>query len=312
METIECPECGAVGREKVDDDWNWSPPECPNGHGEMTEEGLLRKTIINLDGSKTYTEVGKRGVVICQSRSENRSEWISSLLETILRLEPQQSDAGVIDFSEASARKWNRKRAKRRFGRWFRGTNNDLPPITDVRLRELAYGLIGEARDQAESESCWTTEDVSRWGGDGFLQQLKDYEIRREGEPVLLVHPEIPDDITGAFQQARECYRWGQDAASFGLCRIVLDTVIRVIDERRRDASWRQPIREEFKPLLNCIPPDLLSDSEKEWVSRFWTRSSDFLHGRGPLPGIEDAWDSLQATATILDRLVRRGAFRPK
>jgi hypothetical protein len=96
-----------------------------------------------------------------------------------------------------------------------------------------------------------------------FLNALKDYEVRRDGEPVLLVRGEIPDNVAQAFRQGRECYRWGLYAASFGLCRIILDAVVTFLDERKRDATWPQPVREEFKPLLNSIPPDLLSDMEK-------------------------------------------------
>ena len=311
MELRECPECGCTATQE------WEGQElddlfislnCPNGHGEITEEGLLRKAITDRDGSTTHIEVGKESLVIC--RGESPSERITTLLQTILRMgTPERDDAGVVDFAQASARKWNRKRAKRRFNRWLRDTNNDLPPIKDPRLRDLAERLIRDARSQIDAATDWTMEDLHRWAGDGFLQELKYYETRRDGEPVLLVRGEIPDTITGAFEQARECYRWGQYAASFGLCRIVLDIVITLIDQQKRDASWPLPVRDEFKPLLSCIPSDLLSDREKHWVSEFWTRSSSFLHGRGLLPGEDDAWSALQATATILNRLAGREAF---
>lgn len=264
MEVRECPECGSAAAEE------WQSEEsddfsvflrCPSGHGEITEEGLLRKTVTKLDGSKTYVEVGKEGVVI--SRGDDPSERITTLVEAILRLEtPEGTDLAVLDFAQASARKWNRKRAKRRFSRWLRETSNDVPPIKDPGLRDFAGRLIWDAQNRREASSDWTTEDLSRWAGDGFLQELRDYEIRRDGEPVLLVRGEIPDAITRAFQQARECYRWGLYAASFGICRTVLDIVVTLIDEGKRDASWPLPVRDEFKPLLSCIPTDLLSDQK--------------------------------------------------
>jgi len=306
MEARECPECGAV----TNPGDNFDFPNCPNGHGEISEEGLLHKAVINIDGSETYVEVGKEGVIVC--RGENSSEKISTLLETILRMEiPERTETGTLDFAQASARKWNRKRAKRRFNRWLRENNNDLPPIKDARLRDLAARLIEDTQKRIDASSGWTSDDVLRWGADGFLNELKAYEVRKDGEPVLLVRGEIPDDITQAFRQARECYRWGLYAASFGLCRIILDAVVTVINERKREVTWPPPLREEFKPILNSIPSDLLSDKEKSWARKFWERSSNFLHGRGALPGEDDAWGALSATATILDRLAGREAFSP-
>src|ERR1700687_2135618 len=101
-------------------------PNCPHGHGEISEEGLLRKGITNIDGSGTHVEVGREGTVICRGGSP--SEQVTVLLETILRMETSvRTDNETFDFAQASARKWNRKRAKRRFNRWLRENNNDLP-----------------------------------------------------------------------------------------------------------------------------------------------------------------------------------------
>jgi hypothetical protein len=60
-------------------------PNCPNGHGAITEEGLLTKVVANLDGSETYVEVGREGTTI--SSGESFGGDVISLLETILRLE---------------------------------------------------------------------------------------------------------------------------------------------------------------------------------------------------------------------------------
>lgn len=189
--------------------------------------------------------------------------------------------------------------------------DNDLPPIADSRLRELASRLVREAQERSEGSDDYSTEDLIRWSGNGFIYELKAYETRRNAEPVLLISAEIPGKIAQAFQQARECYRWGLYAACFGLCRIVLEAAVRFMDEKKRTASWPLPVRDEFKPLLSSIPPDLLSEKEKAWASDFWTRSSKFLHGIGPLPGEDDAWSALRATATILNRLSARGALNP-
>ena len=246
------------------------------------------------------------------SRGDDPSEQITTLVETISSLEtPEGDDSGVLDFAQASARKWNRKRAKRRFNRWLRETSNDIPPIKDARLRDFAKRLIWDVQNRTDASSDWTTKDLSRWAGIGFLQELEGLRNSERRRARLLVCGEIPDAIKRAFEQARECYRWGLYAASFGLCRIVLNIVVtpRVLGKR---SSWPLPVRDEFKPLLNCIPSDSLSDREKHWVAGFWTRSSGLLHGKGALPGEDDAWAALQSTVTILHRLTAKEAFSQK
>jgi hypothetical protein len=272
---------------------------------------LLDKLISNADGSKSYVEVGREGTIICRGGHS----WcdVPSLLATILRLEtPEATNLAVVDFAEANTRRWNRKRAKRRFKRWLRENDNYLPAIADARLRELADQLIRDVQERVDTSGRWTVDDISRWGGNDLLQKLKDYEIRKETEPVLLVGGDVPEVIRRSFNEARECYRWGLNGACFGLCRMVLDIVIRVIDEAKRDSTWPVPLRDEFKPLLQCIPSNLLSDREREWVSKFWRQSSNFLHGGGFVPGEDDAWSALQVTATLLDRLAGRKAFSQK
>jgi hypothetical protein len=107
-ETRECPQCGAVA-----ESWRWDEfeaglrfPNCPNGYRSITEEGLLSTYILNSDGLQTWAEVGKQGVVISQGR--NPAERITSLLESILRLEgPQAGETGVAAAMAAvSAREW--------------------------------------------------------------------------------------------------------------------------------------------------------------------------------------------------------------
>jgi hypothetical protein len=267
-EVRECPECGALAEQSRWDEFEEGLqfPNCPKGHGRITEEGLLDKVISNADGSKSYVEVGRGGSIICSGGHT----WcdVPSLLATILRLQtPEASKPAVVDFAEANARRWNRKKAKRRFKRWLRENDNYLPPIADGRLRELADQLVWDAPERVDTSGRWSFDDISRWGDNDLLSKLKDNEIRTETEPVLLVRGEIPEVIRHSFNEARECYRWGLNGACFGLCRIVLDIVIRVIDETKRDASWPQPLRDEFRAVLHSIP--LLSDSERARVSNF-------------------------------------------
>src|SRR5713101_2650383 len=194
MEQRKCPECDSVATEKFEgwDEWIWSPPECPNGHGLITEEGLL----LTSSG-----EVGKGGLVI--SYGDSPASCFATLLETISRLDrPDPSGNEVLDFARASDKRWNRKRAKRRFHRWLRETDNNLPPITDPRLRECAKRLTEDARSQVEASTCWTMEDLERWGRSGFLQELTDYESRRDAEePILLLADDLPERIGQAFKQ---------------------------------------------------------------------------------------------------------------
>jgi hypothetical protein len=224
METRICPSCGAV---TTDEFTGYDKPsfECPNGHGAVTEEGLLSQLITNVDGSKSVVEVGKGNFVI--SRGSTPSDRLTSLLDAILRLETKKpTDETVADLRQRSATNWNLKRAKRRFRRWLRDYKNDLPTITDSRMLELAERLRND-QSQVRTDNGWSMEDILRWSSSGFLYELKQYEDRLDEEPLLLVGEEIPQAIRKAFQQARECYRWGLYAAAFGLCRIVLESSVR-------------------------------------------------------------------------------------
>jgi hypothetical protein len=176
-------------------------------------------------------------------------------------------------------------------------------------LKELASHLRRCAQQDVDISAGWTIEDLTRWGGSELLQELKDYEIRKDTEPVLLVCSEVPENITDSLRQARECYRWGLFAACFGLCRIILELTVNFIDENKRAASWPSPIGSEFKAILNSFPPDVLSEQDRKWIGKVWSRSSEFLHGRGQLPAEDDAWDALQGSVTILERLAARNTF---
>jgi hypothetical protein len=165
---------------------------------------------------------------------------------------------------------------------------------------------MGDLQERVNTSGHWTFDDISRWGDNNLLSKLKDYEIRKDTEPVLLIRSDVPDIIKRSFEQARECYRWGLYGACFGLCRIILDVTVRVIDETKRNAI---PVHDEFGPLLNCIPDNLLNESERKSVSKFWTQASNFLHGKGPWPGKDEAWESLHFTAIIVDHLAGRTAF---
>jgi hypothetical protein len=73
-----CPDCGAPARAvsavsitgpQCEDDYFADLFECPNGHGEVTEDGLLLKQVTALDASAIVCQVGKGGFVRCLSRS---------------------------------------------------------------------------------------------------------------------------------------------------------------------------------------------------------------------------------------------------
>ena len=100
MEKQECPECGALSIEDIESDYDGlglsiSEPYCPNGHGTLTNEGLLNKKIVTCDGSTVPAEVGKADFVI--SQGANDSEQLTSLLQTIRSLEEPLGSAKVAD-----------------------------------------------------------------------------------------------------------------------------------------------------------------------------------------------------------------------
>lgn len=140
----------------------------------------------------------------------------------------------------------------------------------------------------------------------GFLQELKEYESRKEGEPILLFSEEIPGPLGKAFQQARECYRWGLFVATVGMCRVVLETAVRLAAERKREPSWPQQIDKNFKDRLSCVPHHLLSPTDRKRAEKIWDDCNTALHEAEASFGDDDAWQTLTDTAAIVATLANR------
>lgn len=299
MEQLKCPLCGSEaieleviedGSEAGIDEIGIGPPVCPGGHGLITEEGLL----LTREG-----EVGKGGFVI--SRGETDSAKITSLLQSIRDLEfVPSSSKNVVDLAQQRAKGWNRKRAKRRFRRWLSDYDNSLPPIPDAELRSLAERLLAEdQRKVQDSSHYWENDDLIRWMEYGLIDQVQRYEALRGSEPVLILAGAIPEDVRHAFDEAKECRRWGLNEACFALCRRIIDIALRSV--------WPTPVGGTFNTkVARC---DALSPEEKTWINRFWERSSNFLHGKEEAG---DAWQKLETIAAILQRLAERGAFESR
>jgi hypothetical protein len=310
-----CPECGS------DAVTNWlattdfledlqSTIECPNGHGEITEEGLLLKLESGQEGATIVSEVGKRGQVICQYGGTYN--LVETLLRAILQLENQIGRVDkIVDIEEVSSRQWNRKRAKRRFVKWLKENNNDLPALKDPVLLQLAQRLRSESLESGGTTSdSYSMDDILRWSSRGFLQELKEYELRMEQEPIRFSLEEWPASLKKAFDQARECYRWGLFVATVGMCRVILETVVTLVDAQMRKPSWPRPIDSTFKSIVNSIPPEILSLKAQEHAKSIWDDCNTALHEPGASFDEDDAWQTLHYTAAIASELVKHGAIK--
>ncbi len=65
----------------------------------------------------------------------------------------------IVDIEEVSSCQWNRKRAKRRFVKWLKEHNNNLPALKDPVLLQLAQALRSESLGSRGTTSEWYSMD---------------------------------------------------------------------------------------------------------------------------------------------------------
>jgi hypothetical protein len=228
----------------------------------------------------------------------------------MLRLEEQRSRQGkVINIEQANQRIWNSTRARRLFRRLFHDNDNKLPAIDDVAVVELARQLRDEqAEETRESGDDWSMEDLHEWVGGGFIYELKHYDLLKRTEPLLYSSDQVPEALRRAFDEARECYRWGRFLAAVGLSRVIVENAIKQVSNPRAAGSQDRPFREH----VESIPPELLPESDKARAMSVWKKGRFALHRPGEIFNEIDAWQALDDAATVVARLTSAGVLKEK
>ncbi|MDO8433961.1 MAG: hypothetical protein Q7S58_16300 [Candidatus Binatus sp.] len=303
--SLVCPQCGADAHRGLvadGDEVDWSA-RCANGHGEVTEDGLLLTTEKAADGYEVTQEAGKDGRVIC--RYGGPWKIADTLLQSILDLERQRLGPGkTVDLLSAKKIQWNLKAAKRRFRRLLNRSNNNLPPIEDQSLRELAAELLDEYRKGmwTGDDAWYSDDDLMRWSQEGFFQELKDYELRKSREPMLVLSKLLPEPLSTAFHQVRECYRNGLFVGTVGMSRVILEDVVKRASGDLEDGS-------SFVQMVYRLPESLLQTRDKQKAIRLKFDSNTVLHAAGVGFSESEAFLHFSGVAEIVSILANKGTL---
>ena len=199
-----------------------------------TAEGLAVTESVAEDGTTIVREVGHFDYVVyeyrvrpdnpeipweCYSIDEPDPEF---LLERIAELEKlccrlrQERPTSI----ELPQHKWNLKKARPRFRRWYR--EHDILGL-DVRadLRPLVTSILNGAVDQL-SDLASDPDFVIRAYETGDIGLLEDYVRRKLDRPPLILS-RIPQEIASLLTDANEAYRFGLFRAVAALCRATLE-----------------------------------------------------------------------------------------
>lgn len=297
MTSPRCPRCGTEGKDPFADRSGdlWAKLGCSVCGLELTPEGLL------VEGNR---EIGKKDVLIHEV-----GESLETLLKRVAQLENHAQQIGKVVDIETAGTSWNAKTARRRVRRWVFEHDNKIPPIRDEDLRKLIQRIMAEGETPLGDRDD-ILEQYNRYWSNGLWLRLEYYERRKMDEPMLILADELPKEIRSAFLEARECYRWGLFTAAVGFCRVILENVVKLTYELRRDSSWPSPIDDSFHSLVNCLPDKLLSVKERERVKEIRRQCNDALHNAAASFSEYEAWLALSDTVAIVTRLVNSGGLK--
>ena len=318
MGALKCPQCGheavapdLFGEDLNEPDWtSWA--HCPHCEMRLTDEGLAVGRETDSTGETQIVEWGRGGQVIWKYLAG--AQCVEPLLTTISELTQalSRTEDKVVPLAAADL-KWNHKRAKQRFRRWFAQTADGLATIADANLQRLAEKILNESPEPDHDEIFDRVWNETLSNENGHLDHILGYEHAKAVEPTL-IFGDLPETTRAALLEAREAWRWGLPVATVALCRLVLEDVIRRAANESKSRGTLAPIfgdkideddrGETFSSLVSSIPNEVLPPAKKAEASRIWRRASSVLHGLDTTP--EVAW-IYQATLTIAKILLNRG-----
>ena len=318
MGNLKCPQCGReatrpepFGEDLNEPEWTWWP-HCSRCEMRLTDEGLAVGSVTDTSGGTQIIEWGRGGQVIWKYLAG--AQRVESILTTISELSQalSRTEDKVVPLAAADL-KWNHKRAKQRFRRWFAQTADGLATIADADLRRLAEKILDELPEPDHDEIFDRVWNETLSNENGHLDHILGYEQAKAAEPRL-VFGDLPETTRDALLEAREAWRWGLPVATVALCRLVLEDVIRRAAKESNSKSGTTPIfgyemaegdrGDTFSSLVSSIPNEVLPPLQKTEASRIWRRASEVLHGIDTKPEVASIY---QATLMIARILLNRG-----
>lgn len=287
MSAKRCPNCSGEAKDPgfpSADDPPWAGGlHCPRCEVELTPEELVVERTTDVKGHPLIREIGKGGFVIWEYRPDDAR--IESLLSRIAELdEDREAAPGEPIPLEQGVRKWNRKRAARRFRRWCLECDNRFLEIEDDRLRSLAQNILLERPEPELDGALWDRVFAETSSNqNGHLDRIFNYESTKASEPAV-PFKDLRPETKRALREAQEAHRWGLRVATAALCRVVLEDVVRraaasYAAERGPSALFRED--SPFKTLLDWIPPEALTARARERALEIWREASAAVHKAG-------------------------------
>jgi hypothetical protein len=317
MGQMKCPRCGCeatpaepFGEDLNEAEWTWRP-HCSRCEMSLNDEGLALEIRTDSNEETQIIEWGKGDKIIWRYlQGDQRAEY---LLKTISELGVALSQArdNVVSIATADL-KWNHKRAKQRFKRWFAQTADGLATVADATLRRLAERILDEEPQPDTDEIFDKVWNETLSNENGHLDHIIGYETAKAAEPRL-VFADLPDATRVALLEAREAWRWGLPIATVALCRLVLEEVVRGAAKESNAEGNLTPIfgyelaadnaGDTFSSLVSSIPNEVLPPLQKTKATKVWRRASGVLHGIDTKPDV--VW-IYEATLTIARMLLNR------
>ncbi|MFI5396265.1 MAG: hypothetical protein ACHQ9S_12100 [Candidatus Binatia bacterium] len=277
-----------------------------------TSEGLVIEELPADEGWTIVREVGKLGYVVFEYRCRDEDigddvgqtidEDVSFLLQRIADLERrcerlQQEKPTSI---ELPLHKWNLKKARQRFRRWYR-EHEPLYLEVKLELRPMVGAILkSEADSHVDPGNLF---DRAMENGDVFL--IEDYERRKLDRPPLILS-RLPSNLASLLAESNEAYRFGLFRATAALCRATLERSIRMILEVGLDTDVAVPIdRHDLASLITSLPDRLLKNRGRVLAHEIRTKANDALHNGVELSE-DEAWSLLARTTLIVQALLDR------
>lgn len=280
-----------------------------------TPEGLLIEEIPDQDGWTIVREVGKLGYVILEYRMRETDDDglitteggpdVNFLLDRIADLETicarlRRQEPTSIDLPQY---KWNLKKAKQRFRRWYQG-RDILALNVRPELRSLVTSILAAGPNQG-SDPVSAPDFLTQAYETGDIGVLEDYVRRKLDRPPLILS-RIPEQIASLLAEANEAYRLGVFRAAAALCRATLERTLRMILENGLDRDVALPIdRDDLAILINSIPERLLKKPGRDFAHEIRMMANDALHF-GRTLSEDEAWRLLVLTTRIVQALLDR------
>jgi hypothetical protein len=191
--------------------------------------------------------------------------------------------------------------ARRRLQRWYRERKNPVLSLT-APFEAIAKRALDRRIDEPTDEGI-----VARVRED--ILDYRDYYRRKSEAPVLFLKT-MPADLRWLIEEANEAFAWGLCRAAVILGRAMLEDVAKRVVRDQAHRTARPRTERDFHAVLNCVPPDILFEREKDRARELYVRCSQIAHESSVDVYENVARTILTEVAGLIETMVRRDGLR--